>query len=103
MPKGLQNAVLAAEDAGFYHHGAISPVSIIRAAWADRTHGSYVQGGSTITQQYVKIVYTGAERSIFRKSKEATLATKLEHKCSTRQLRAKYLTAGYFRHGTYGC
>src|SRR5207237_2392297 len=41
MPKRFRQAVLATEDAGFYHHGAISPLSIVRAAWADVTHGSY--------------------------------------------------------------
>src|SRR5438552_19021401 len=99
MPKQLQKAVLAAEDSGFYHHGAISPVSILRAGWADLTHGSYVQGGSTITQQYVKIVYTGAERSIFRKIKAAILAIKLEHKSTNNQFLEKYLNTVYFRHG----
>jgi penicillin-binding protein 1A len=102
MPKHLRQAVLAVEDAGFYHHGAISPVSIVRAAWADLTHGSYVQGGSTITQQYVKIVYTGSERSLFRKIKEAILAIKLEHKYSKNQILQKYLNTVYFGQGAYG-
>ena len=102
MPIRLRQAVIAAEDAGFYHHGAISPVSILRAGWADLTHGSYVQGGSTITQQYVKIVYTGAERSIFRKIKEAILAIKLEHKYTKNQILEKYLNTVYFGHGAYG-
>src|SRR5205814_3442294 len=54
MPMDLRHAVIATEDKGFYHHGAINFFSIVRAAWADLTHKSVVQGGSTITQQYVK-------------------------------------------------
>ena len=102
MPKNLIHAVLATEDAGYYHHGAVSPVAIVRAAWADVTHGSYVQGGSTITQQYVKLVYTGSEQSIFRKIKEAIIAIKLEHKYTKNQILEKYLNTVYFGHGAYG-
>jgi penicillin-binding protein 1A len=59
MPKTLQNAVLAAEDAGFYRHPGIDPIGIVRAAWTDLVSGGIVQGGSTITQQLVKNVYAG--------------------------------------------
>src|SRR5438067_10584290 len=72
----LQHAVVAIEDKNFYHEGGVSYIGIIRAAWQDLTHRGIVQGGSTITQQYVKNVYTGGERSFTRKIKEAILAVK---------------------------
>src|SRR5205807_2527307 len=102
VSKSLQNAVIDTEDKGFYHHGGISVTGIVRAAWEDLIHHRTVQGGSTITQQYVKNVYTGGERSIFRKVKEALLAIKLEHRYTKRQILEKYLNTIYFGQGAYG-
>ena len=51
MPQSLKDAVIAVEDKGFYHHGGVSIFGIVRAAWANVTHGKIEQGGSTITQQ----------------------------------------------------
>ena len=59
----LQHAVLAAEDREFYEHGGFSPTGIVRAAWNDLRGGS-TQGGSTITQQYVKNAYLTQERTL---------------------------------------
>src|SRR4051812_48867801 len=102
MPAVLQNAVIDTEDKDYYHHGGISVTGIVRAAWQDLVHHGAVQGGSTITQQYVKNIYTGSEKSIFRKVKEALLAIKLEHKFSKQQILEKYLNTIYFGHGAYG-
>jgi membrane peptidoglycan carboxypeptidase len=102
MPKVLQDAVIDTEDKSYYHHGGISVSGIVRAAWQDLLHHSAVQGGSTITQQYVKNVYTNGERSIFRKVKEALYAIKLEHKFSKDEILEKYLNTIYFGHGAYG-
>jgi membrane peptidoglycan carboxypeptidase len=102
MPRTLRRAILAAEDKGFYHHGAISLTGIVRAAWQDLVHGRVQQGGSTITQQYVKNVYTGNERSILRKLEEAILAVKVEKRYSKNEILAKYLNTIYFGHGAYG-
>ncbi|MDP9295690.1 MAG: transglycosylase domain-containing protein, partial [Actinomycetota bacterium] len=102
MPMSLQHAVIATEDKGFYHHPGIDPLGIIRAGWADLTHGSIQQGGSTITQQYVKNVYTGDERTIGRKIKEALLAIKLEQQYTKDQILTKYLNTIYFGSGAYG-
>jgi penicillin-binding protein 1A len=98
----LQHAVIAIEDKDFYHHGGVSFVSILRAGWADLTNGSVQQGGSTITQQYVKNVFTGGERTVARKVKEAIIAVKLEKKYSKDQILEKYLNTIYFGHGAYG-
>ncbi|HJP65524.1 MAG TPA: transglycosylase domain-containing protein [Actinomycetota bacterium] len=102
MPKSLRQAVIAVEDKDFYHHGGISLFGIFRAAWTNVTHGEIQQGGSTITQQYVKNVYTGSERTITRKVKEAILAVKLDHKYSKDEILTRYLNTVYFGSGAYG-
>ena len=59
MPMSLRHAVVAVEDADFYRHDGLDMSSVVRASWANVTSGSMSQGGSTITQQYVKNVLTG--------------------------------------------
>lgn len=102
IPLHLRQAVIAAEDKDFYEHGGISPLAILRAAWTDLTRGRLEQGGSTITQQYVKNVYTGSERSFGRKVREAILALKLERQLSKDEILARYLNTVYFGNGAYG-
>jgi penicillin-binding protein 1A len=102
MPADLQHAVIAIEDKNFYHEGGVSYIGILRAAIADLRHRQLQQGGSTITQQYVKNVYTGGERSFGRKIKEAILAVKLSHKLTKTQILEKYLNTVYFGEGAYG-
>ena len=60
----LRSAVLATEDRDFYEHGGVDPVGIGRALYQDLRGGGVQQGGSTITQQYVKNVYLTSERSV---------------------------------------
>ena len=67
MPESLREAVVAVEDADFYRHDGIDKMALVRATWRNLTSGSLSQGGSTITQQYVKNVLTGPERSVSRK------------------------------------
>ncbi|HCP62378.1 MAG TPA: hypothetical protein DIU14_07920, partial [Actinobacteria bacterium] len=102
MPASLKNAVIASEDKNFYHEGGISPIGIARAAFRDLISHHVVQGGSTITQQYVKLTYTGSERTIARKVKEALLAMKLDHALTKNQILEKYLNIVYFGNGAYG-
>jgi penicillin-binding protein 1A len=94
-------AVIAAEDRRFYSHGGIDPIGLTRAVWqnlrSDRT-----QGGSTITQQLVKLLYTDGERSFARKAQEAVLATKLERTADKDQILERYLNVVYFGRGAYG-
>ncbi len=97
----LVNAVLAAEDRDFFVHPGIDLSAIARATWAD-VRGRPLQGGSTITQQYVKYTYVGAERTIIRKLKEATLAIKLERELDKEEILERYLNAIYFGRGAYG-
>ena len=102
MPESLREAVVAVEDANFYRHGGIDRMALVRATWRNLTSGSLSQGGSTITQQYVKNVLTGSERSVSRKVREAILAVKLEDATSKDEILRGYLNTVYFGHGAYG-
>jgi penicillin-binding protein 1A len=102
MPKSLRRAVVAVEDADFHGHDGLDTAAVARAAWTNLTSGSMRQGGSTITQQYVKNVLTGPEHSLARKVREAILAVKLEHTTSKREILRGYLNTVYFGHGAYG-
>ena len=102
MPMSLRRAVVAVEDADFYRHNGLDMTAIARASWANVASGSMSQGGSTITQQYVKNVLTGPEHSIGRKVHEAILAVKLEHTMSKQEILEGYLNTAYFGHGAYG-
>ena len=95
-------AVLAAEDRNFYHHGAIDPGSTARAAWVDVTSHGLNQGGSTITQQLVKIQLLTPQKSLTRKVQEVVLAVALEQRYSKDQILEMYLNRVYFGHGAYG-
>jgi penicillin-binding protein 1A len=101
VPPVVVDAVLATEDKGFFDHGGVDPVGILRATLSD-VRGRSLQGGSTITQQYVKNVYLGRERTLSRKIKEAALAVKLERKLSKQQILERYLNTVYFGRGAYG-
>ncbi len=98
----LQEAVLATEDRDYYEHGGVDPVGIGRALYKDLRGGGVEQGGSTITQQYVKNVYLTSERSIGRKLKEAVLAVKLERELDKDEILERYLNTIYFGRGAYG-
>jgi membrane peptidoglycan carboxypeptidase len=99
MPLHLRQAVVAVEDKRFYSHDGVDPLAIARATWADLEDGSFDQGGSTITQQYVKTVFTGSEPTLGRKIREGVMAIKLEHELTKDQILAKYLNTIYFGHG----
>lgn len=101
IPAVLRDAVVAAEDQHFYTEGAVDPVSIARAFVTD-VLGGPLQGGSTITQQYVKNIYTGNQRTLLRKLREAALAIRLERKVSKSQILTSYLNTIYLGNGAYG-
>jgi penicillin-binding protein 1A len=96
------SAVLAAEDRNFYHHGALDPASLARALWVDVTSRGLNEGGSTITQQLVKIQLLTPEKSLPRKVHEIVLAIALEQRFSKDQILTMYLNRVYFGHGAYG-
>src|SRR5258708_31921524 len=95
-------SVLAAEDRTFFDHGGVDPWGTARALWADLRNKGSTQGGSTITQQYVKNVYLSSERTITRKIKEAVLSIKLEQELTKQQILERYLNTVYFGRGAYG-
>ena len=103
VPDFVGEAVIAAEDRDFYDHSGVSVRGIVRAAWANVTGGEIAQGGSTITQQYVKnAVLQDPERTITRKVKEAVLAIKLERRYSKAEILSFYLNTIYLGRGAYG-
>lgn len=111
IPDQVKKATLAAEDSGFYSHGAIDPKGLIRAALvnirsSDKSGFSkvsdlfnekdYSQGGSTITQQLVKNLYLTNEKSFDRKIKEVVYSFELERKWSKDRILQEYLNNVYY-------
>jgi penicillin-binding protein 1A len=102
MPDHLKQAVICIEDDEFYEHRGINWKGVTRALWANVVKGSVVQGGSTITQQYIKNAYVGTERTLWRKIQEAYLAYELEQKYSKNKILELYLNDVYFGQSCYG-
>jgi len=101
MPQNLKDAVVAAEDRTFWTNHGIDPKGIIRAAFSN-AKGNSTQGASTITQQYVKVLYLNQERTYTRKAKEAILSLKIQRQMSKQQILEGYLNTIYFGRGAYG-
>jgi penicillin-binding protein 1A len=102
MSKWLPRATIAIEDRRFWQHGAVDYVGIARAAWKDVSAGKVLEGGSTITQQLVRNLYTGQEKTFTRKIKEACLAIKLAQKRSKPWILNQYLNSVYYGNHAYG-
>ncbi len=102
VPQVLKNAVAAIEDQRFYQHNGVDFEGVARAARTNLELGGIAQGGSTITQQYVKNAYLTGERSFERKFREALLATKLESTMTKDEILFRYLETVYFGSGAYG-
>src|SRR3990170_561055 len=102
IPQSLRDAVVAVEDKRFYQHRGIDLKALLRAAYIDATSGRVVEGGSTITQQYVKNAFVGTERTLERKIKEAVVAMQVEQAYSKDEILTRYLNTVYFGRGAYG-
>jgi penicillin-binding protein 1A len=102
IPAVVRNAFIAAEDDGFYHHGGVDPLSIVRAFINNAVAGGKVQGGSTITQQVVKSLLLSPRKSYERKIKEMLLAFRLEQQLSKDEILYLYLNHIYLGSGAYG-
>jgi penicillin-binding protein 1A len=102
VPAHVTRAFLAAEDANFYEHGGIDYIGIVRAFLKNLRPGARRQGASTITQQTVKALVVGTERSYSRKLKEALLARRLELIMSKDEILHIYLNEIYFGDGAHG-
>lgn len=102
IPKFLQNALIAVEDARFYEHGGIDVRGIARALVKDVIKRRMAEGGSTITQQLIKNRYLSGEKTIDRKLKEARLAMEFERKFTKKQILEMYFNEIYFGNGAWG-
>jgi membrane peptidoglycan carboxypeptidase len=101
VPRYVRNAVISAENRSFRTDSGVDPKSILRAAW-NNLHSDSTQGASTITQQYVKVLYLSQERTWQRKIKEAFLAVKIDNTLTKNQILEGYLNTIYFGRGAYG-
>ncbi len=102
MSRDIPQALIAIEDHAFYNHGAIAVEGILRAALANINAGEVVQGGSTLTQQFVKNVFLSHEQSMERKIEEAVLSLMLEDNYSKDEILELYLNTTYFGAGSTG-
>ena len=94
-PRVLIDAVLAAEDHRFFVHGGVDVRALLRAAWANLRAGRVKEGGSTITQQLVKVRLLSPQRTFFRKLREAWLAALVESRYSKERILEAYLNEIY--------
>lgn len=101
MPKVMKDAVVAAENRSFWTDPGFSVTGMARGAWSI-ARGGEVQGGSTITQQYIKVMYLDSSRTLTRKVRELMLAIKLDREVSKEQILEGYLNTIYFGRGAYG-
>ncbi|MEV5143762.1 transglycosylase domain-containing protein [Streptomyces sp. NPDC052727] len=101
IPPDVRWAVLAAENESFYSDPGISAKGITRAVFRTLGQGD-TEGGSTITQQYVKNVYLTQNQTISRKFTEAMIALKLDNRMSKDQILEGYLNTSWFGRGSYG-
>jgi membrane peptidoglycan carboxypeptidase len=104
VPQQIIYSVLAAEDRNFFHEGGVSPTGILRATYEDLTSSDNFQGGSTITQEFVRQYYTniGTAQTPSRKIKEIFVAMKISKSESKDWILQNYLNTIYLGEGSYG-
>ncbi|MFF9582655.1 transglycosylase domain-containing protein [Streptomyces achromogenes] len=101
IPEAMRYAVISAENKSFYQDSGVDPMGIARAM-ANMARGGQTQGGSTITQQYVKNTYLSQEQTVTRKFKEMFISIKVGTKLKKDQILQGYLNTSYFGRGAYG-
>ena len=105
VPNILKQAVLAIEDSRFYNHQGVDPIRIVGALLANIRTGNIVQGGSTITQQLVKLSVFSTDfkdQTLERKAQEAWLSLQLEQNYSKEEILTLYLNKLFYSNNTYG-
>ena len=102
IPDSLVNGVIASEDRDFYNHKGISYTGIFRAFIKNIINFHVVQGGSTLTQQLAKVLFTDMERNLKRKIYEAYCAVEIEKLYDKEDILSMYLNLIYFGNGSYG-
>ncbi|MFI0213358.1 transglycosylase domain-containing protein [Streptomyces lydicus] len=101
VPDSVENSVIAAENATFYSDPGISFQGIARAV-VNMVSGEETQGGSTITQQYVKNTYLSQDQTVTRKVKEFIISLKVSNQKSKQDILRGYLNTSWFGRGSYG-
>ncbi|MGW5864644.1 transglycosylase domain-containing protein [Streptomyces sp. NPDC055239] len=101
IPDAVESAVIAAENDTFYSDSGVSLKGLARAA-VNMVRGQETQGGSTITQQYVKNTYLSQDQTVTRKVKEFVIALKVDRKKSKEEILQGYLNTSWFGRGAYG-
>ncbi|MEH1938331.1 MAG: penicillin-binding protein 1A [Nostoc sp.] len=102
IPDNLKKAFIASEDRRFKQHNGVDPQGIVRAGLNNLRSQGVVEGGSTITQQLVRILFLKQEQTIWRKLKEVRLAQKMENELTKDQILERYLNLVYLGSGAYG-
>ncbi|HPA71471.1 MAG TPA: transglycosylase domain-containing protein, partial [Spirochaetota bacterium] len=102
LPKVLINAFIATEDRDFYSHFGLDPMAILRAFVKNILAGKVSQGGSTITQQLAKRLFTSGERTLWRKIMEAILALQIEKRFTKEEILEMYFNQIFLGRGCYG-
>ncbi|MGP8299223.1 transglycosylase domain-containing protein [Streptomyces inhibens] len=101
VPDSVENSVIAAENATFYTDSGVSIMGIGRAV-VNMISGGDTQGGSTLTQQYVKNTYLSQDQTVTRKLKEFVISLKVTNQKSKREILRGYLNTSWFGRGSYG-
>ena len=102
VPELLTRALIASEDQGFFEHGGVDPLAILRAQWANWRAGEIAEGASTLTMQLAREVFLTRERTWNRKIAEALYAVELEKNLSKQQILTLYLNLVNVGSGNYG-
>lgn len=92
IPLALETAILEFEDAYFYQHPGVNPVSMVRALWQNLTGGEIISGGSTITMQVIRLSRKGQARTYFEKLIELYLAIRMEFSYSKEEILRLYVS-----------
>ncbi|MFD8257490.1 transglycosylase domain-containing protein [Streptomyces griseoluteus] len=101
IPKAMQYAVISAENKSFYKDSGVDPMGIARAL-ANMARGGQTQGGSTITQQFVKNTYLSQDQTLTRKFTEMFISVKVGTQRSKNEIMQGYLNTSYYGRGAYG-
>ena len=102
VPDQLSEALIAIEDERFYEHRGIDTQGLIRALLTDLYHHRALEGGSTLTQQLIKLLYLNNNDDGWRKPEDLLLALKLESRYDKHTILENYFNAVYYGHGAYG-
>ncbi|MFJ9813658.1 transglycosylase domain-containing protein [Streptomyces sp. NPDC101151] len=101
VPKGVQHTFVAAENKSFYHDSGIDVKGLGRGLF-NTVSGRGTQGGSTITQQYVKNYYLNQDQTVTRKLKEMVISLKVDRRLSKDDILAGYINTSYYGRNAYG-